>query len=47
VLEVGSVLRIGNVLFKHEIRSRGDIQPANYPADYGVGTGAREMRAAR
>jgi len=47
VLEVGSVLRIGNVLFKHEVRSRGDIQPGNDPADYGFNTGAREMRAAR
>lgn len=47
LLEVGSVLRIGNVLFKHEVRSRGEIQAGNDPADYRIDAGARELRAAR
>ena len=47
LLEVGSVLRIGNVLFKHEVRSRYEITAGNDPADYGFEAGAREMRAAR
>lgn len=47
LLKVGSILRIGNVLFKHEVRSRDEIQPGNQPADYGFEAGAREMRAAR
>jgi hypothetical protein len=47
VLEVGSILRIGNVLFKHEVRSRDEIQAGNDPAGYGFDAGAREMRAAR
>ncbi len=47
LLEVGSVLRIGNVLFKHEVRSRDEIQAGNDPADYGFEAGAREMRVAR
>ncbi|MCL6698327.1 TIR domain-containing protein [Sphingomonas sp. NSE70-1] len=47
LLEVGSVLRIGNVLFKHEVRARGDIQAGNDPAGYGFDAGAREIRAAR
>lgn len=47
VLDVGSVLRIGNVLFKHEIRSREEIQAGNDQAGYGLHPGVREMRAAR
>jgi hypothetical protein len=47
LLEVGSVLRIGNVLFKHEVRSRSEIQAGNEPARYGLESGAREMRVAR
>jgi len=46
VLEVGSVLRIGNVLFKHEVRSRDEIQAGNDQVGYGY-AGAREIRAAR
>jgi len=46
VLEVGSVLRIGNVLFKHEVRSRDEIQAGNDQVGYGY-SGAREIRAAR
>ena len=47
LLEVGSVLRIGNVLFKHEIRSRDEIQAGNDQGGYGIDVDAREMRAAR
>ena len=47
VLEIGSVLRVGNVLFKHEVRSRNEIMPANMPTDYGFRAGEREMRVAR
>lgn len=47
VLEVGSILRIGNVLFKHEVRSREEMQAGNEQAVYGLDTGPREMRAAR
>lgn len=47
LLEVGSVLRIGNVLFKHEVRSRSEMQAGNEPAGYGLERGAREMRVAR
>jgi hypothetical protein len=47
VLEVGSVLRIGNVLFKHEVRSRGEVQAGKNQAVYGYESGPREMRAAR
>lgn len=47
VLEVGSVLRIGNVLFKHEVRSRDEMRAGHDQAGYGFESGAREMRAAR
>ena len=47
LLEIGSVLRIGNVLFKHEVRSRDAMQAGNDPAGYGIESGVREMRVAR
>ena len=47
VLEVGSVLRVGNVLFKHEVRSRDEMQSETMAAPYDFDTDAREMRIAR
>jgi hypothetical protein len=47
VLEVGSILRIGNVLFRHEVRSRDEMQAGQDQAVYGFESGPREMRAAR
>jgi len=47
VLEVGSILRIGNVLFRHEIRSRDEMQAGHEQVGYGFESGPREMRAAR
>lgn len=47
LLEVGSVLRIGNVLFKHEVRSRDEMQAGIDQGGYGFESGTREVRVAR
>lgn len=47
LLEVGAVLRVGNVLFKHEVRSRGEIQSDTVAASYDLDAGEREIRVAR
>jgi hypothetical protein len=46
VLEVGSVLRVGNVSFEHEIRSRAEIEPQGDPVGLNRGN-PREPRLAR
>lgn len=47
VLEVGAVLRVGNVLFKHEVRSRDEMQSDTVAATYDLDAGEREIRIAR
>jgi FOG: FHA domain len=47
VLEIGSILRIGNVLFKHELRTRDEMQSAIDPTAYDFDAGQREIRLAR
>ena len=47
LLEVGAVLRVGNVLFKHEVRSRGEIQSDTVAASYDLDAGESEIRVAR
>jgi hypothetical protein len=46
VLAVGSVLRVGNVSFEHEIRTRAEMELAGNPAGFNPGGNPREPRLA-
>jgi TIR domain/FHA domain len=47
ILSVGSMLRVGNVTFEHEVCTRAELQPRIVPADFDLGTVAREAKVAR
>ena len=47
VLAVGSVLRVGNVSFEHEIRTRAEMQRQSDPVSFHRGGKPREARLAR
>jgi hypothetical protein len=47
ILAVGSVLRVGNVSFEHEIRSRAEMERQNNPVGVNRGANPREPRLAR
>ena len=47
ILPVGSILRVGNVSFEHEVRSREDIEQPGDVAGFGAGTARHEPRIAR
>ncbi len=47
ILMVGSVLRVGNVSFEHEIRARADMPINGDPISFNPGTKPREARLAR
>lgn len=47
ILEVGSILRIGNASFEHEVRPRGAIQPPGGLGDFDRGDRPPESRIAR
>jgi len=47
VLPVGSMLRVGNVSFEHELRSRGDLDAPIDPKGLGRGDFARQAGLAR
>lgn len=47
ILPVGSVLRVGNVSFEHEVRSRADFERRGDAFGYDPGASAREPRIAR
>jgi pSer/pThr/pTyr-binding forkhead associated (FHA) protein len=46
ILPVGSVLRVGNISFEHELRSRAELQQQGDMPGYELGT-PREPRIAR
>ena len=46
ILAVGSVLRVGNVSFEHEIRTRAEIEPQNDPVGFDRGPNPRPARLA-
>lgn len=47
VLPVGSVLRVGNVSFEHEVRTRAEMQRLSDPPSVNYGADPREPRLAR
>lgn len=47
ILEVGSVVRVGNVSFEHEIRTRAEMELHGSPAGFNPGAKPREPRLAR
>ncbi len=47
ILELGSVLRVGNVSFEHEVRTRADMELQGNPAGVNPGANPREPRLAR
>jgi hypothetical protein len=47
ILPVGSVLRVGNVSFEHQVHSRAEIEQMASPIDFGRGASSHEPRAAR
>jgi hypothetical protein len=47
ILSVGSMLRVGNVTFEHEVCTRAELQPRIVPADFDLGTVPREAKVAR
>jgi len=47
ILAVGSVLRVGNVSFEHEVRSRAEMQGQGDPLKFDHEASAREARVAR
>ena len=47
LLPVGSVLRVGNVSFEHEVRNRAEVEQPDDPVDFNLGTSSRESRIAR
>lgn len=47
ILPVGSVLRVGNVSFKYEVRARADMPPHGGPISFDPGARPREARLAR
>ena len=46
ILPVGSVLRVGNVSFEHEVRDRSDLDERGDGFGIGLGAGSRESRIA-
>ena len=46
ILPVGSVLRVGNVSFEHEVRARSDLDGHGNGFGIGLGAGSRESRIA-
>jgi hypothetical protein len=46
LLPVGSTLRVGNVSFGHEVRSRSEMEQPDGPIGFNLGTGSRESRIA-
>lgn len=47
ILPVGSILRVGNVSFEHEVRSRAEIGQEGEPLGFDPATARREPRIAR
>jgi hypothetical protein len=47
ILPVGSILRVGNVSFEHEVHDRAAFEQQNYPLGFNLGHGDREPRTAR
>ena len=47
ILAVGSVLRVGNVSFEHEIRTRAEMLPQSDSVSFNPGENPREARLAR
>jgi hypothetical protein len=47
MLAVGAVLRVGNVSFEHQVRTRGELQLPLDPAGFNRETAPREARLAR
>ena len=47
ILELGSVLRVGNVSFEHEVRTRAEMELQGNPAGVNPGANPREPRLAR
>ena len=47
ILPVGSVLRVGNVSFEHELHSRADMEQQGDPIGFSPGAGSRDARIAR
>lgn len=47
ILPVGSVLRVGNVSFEHEVRTRAELQRLGDPLGVNYGADSREPRLAR
>ena len=47
IIPVGSVLRVGNVSFEHEVRSRAELEQRGDALGYDLGAIAREPRIAR
>lgn len=46
-LAVGSVLRVGNVSFEHEVRTRAEMQRLSDPSSFSHGADRRETRLAK
>lgn len=47
ILPVGSILRVGNVSFEHEVRGRAEIERPDDPLGFDAGAVRRESRVAR
>jgi hypothetical protein len=47
ILAIGSVLRVGNVSFEHEVRTRAEMQRQTAPVGLNDGTSSPETRLAR
>jgi hypothetical protein len=47
ILAIGSVLRVGNVSFEHEVHDRSDIEQQSDPMRFSLRPDGREARAAR
>ena len=47
ILAIGSVLRVGNVSFEHEVHDRSDIEQQSDPMRFNLRPNGREARAAR
>ena len=47
ILAIGSMLRVGNVTFEHEVRTQAEVDPSLDPAGLGLESVPREARLAR
>jgi pSer/pThr/pTyr-binding forkhead associated (FHA) protein len=47
ILAVGSVLRVGNVSFEHEVMTREEFEAQSDPLNFERGASPREARLAR